>query len=475
MMWYAGRIPCGLSGREAVSPSGEEMHEMMRRYRIERTLTPYQLLILGYALITLVGALLLSLPVASAHGTRQPPLDALFLATSGISTSGLTVVDVGSYYSRFGQIVLLTIFQIGGIGYMSFVILMLYALGIRGSIRTSIVAKESLAGPNLHAVRNFFLSVLAYSFAFELAGAAALAFVWMREYPPGYSWYLGAFHSISAFCTAGFGLFSDSLARYRGDTLLNAVIVVLSVAGGIGFFVLRDLTALVASRFHGRRRFRLAVHTRLALIVTAAVISIGAIVILSSEHWPSTMSRYDRTMTSIFQAVSASTTDGFNTIDIGAMGTASLTVIMLLMFIGASPGSTGGGIKTTTFGLLFVVVRARLRGRGNNVLGTEMSERCVNDAIVVAFCFMLVALADCTILSVTERSSYLQNLFEVFSALGNTGLSMGITAGLSSAGKIALIVTMFIGRVGILITANALFPHPQKALFRYPKEDVFVG
>ena len=354
--------------------------------------------------ITVSGAILLSLPVSSAQGTSQPFLDALFVATSGISTSGLSPVDIGSYYSLFGQIVLLVIFQIGGIGYMSFIILTMYALGIKGSMRTSLVAKESLAGPNLHVLKGFFLSVLAYSFAFELVGATILAVFWMKEYPAAYSIYLGVFHSVSTFCTAGFGLFSDSLMKYRQSSLLNVTIVILSLAGGIGFFVLRDLTAFVASKLNGRRRFRLTVHTRLVLIVTTIVISVGTIVILFSEHWPSTMSAYDRTMTSVFQAVSASTTDGFNTIGIGTMGAASLTILMLLMFVGASPGSTGGGIKTTTFGLLFVLLWARFRKRQNNVLGTEMSERCIYDAVVVAFCFMLVALADSVILSITEKS-----------------------------------------------------------------------
>jgi len=448
---------------------------MKRRNHIWNRLTPYQLLILGYVFITVSGALMLSLPVSSAKGTSQPFLDALFLATSGISTSGLTVVDVGSYYSLFGQVVLLVIFQLGGIGYMTFIILTMYALGIKGSIRTSLIAKESLAGPNLHVLKNFFLSVLAYSFAFEFVGAAILTVLWMKEYPAAYSIYLGAFHSVSAFCTAGFGLFPDSLMRYRHDTLLNVTIVILSLAGGIGFFVLRDLTAFLAGKLNGRRRFRLTVHTRLVLIVATIVISVGTIVILFSEHWPSTMSAYDRTLTSVFQAVSASTTDGFNTIDIGAVGTASLTILMLLMFVGASPGSTGGGIKTTTFGLLFILVWARLRRRGNNVLGTEMSERCIYDAVVVAFCFMLVALTDSVILSITEKSSYVQNLFEIISALGNTGLSTGITAGLSSIGKAALIVTMFIGRVGVLSIAFAFLTRPEKVLFRYPREDVFVG
>jgi trk system potassium uptake protein TrkH len=438
-------------------------------------LTPYQLLILGYALITTTGALLLSLPVSSTRGISQPFLDALFVATSGISTSGLSVVDIGSFYSLFGQIVLLVIFQIGGIGYMSFIILMMYVLGIKGSMRTSYVAKESLAGPNLHSLRRFFLSVLAYSLVFELVGAAILAARWMKEYPPAYALYLGTFHSVSTFCTAGFGLFPDSLMRYRDDTFINATIVILSLAGGIGFFVLRDLTAFVAGKIKRQGRPRLTVHTKLVLIVTTIVISFGAAVILLSEPWPATMSGYDRAMVSVFQSVSASTTDGFNTIDIGKMGAAGLTILMLLMFVGASPGSTGGGIKTTTFGLLFILLWARLRKKQNNALGREMSERCTYDAATVAFCFALVVLLDIVILSVTERTSYIQNLFEIVSALGNTGLSTGITAGLSPIGKAVLIATMFIGRVGVLSLAFAFLLKPAKLLFRYPAEDVFVG
>ncbi len=263
---------------------------MKRRNYIWNRLTPYQLLILGYAFVTVTGAILLSLPVSSAQGTPQPFLDALFVATSGISTSGLSAVDIGTYYSLFGQIVLLAIFQLGGIGYMSFIILTMYVLGIKGSLRTSLVAKESLAGPNLHVLKGFFLSVLVYSFVFELVGAAILAGFWMKEYSAARSMYLGVFHSVSTFCTAGFGLFPDSLMRYRDSTLLNATIVFLSLAGGIGFFVLRDLTAFVTNKLNGRRRSRLTVHTRLVLIVTAIVISIGTIVILFSEHWPSTMS-----------------------------------------------------------------------------------------------------------------------------------------------------------------------------------------
>lgn len=439
-----------------------------------RRLSPHQLLLIGYAVITLFGATLLSLPAATSSGEGQPFIDAVFLATSGISTSGLTVVDIGSYYSLFGQIVLLVIFQIGGLGYMGFVIVTMCLLGIRGSIRTGLVAKESMAGSEMHALRNFFGSVLIYSLAFEAAGAAVLAAYWAGEYPVLRACYLGVFHSISAFCTAGFGLFPDSLCGAGHSLVVNLTVIIVSLAGGLGFFVLRDLAALATAKARGKRA-RLTVHSKLVLGMTAVVVAAGTLVILLAGRWPAGMSGYQRVLASVFQSVSASTTDGFNTIDIGAMSAASLTFIMFLMFVGASPGSTGGGIKTTTFGLLLVLLWSRIRHRANNVFGREISERCLYDAVVVALVFALMAFADMIVLSITEKTSYLQTAFEIVSALGNTGLSMGITAGLSATAKVALIVTMFAGRVGILILALALFPRSPKATFRLAKEDVLVG
>ena len=445
-----------------------------RVFSVWRRLTPHQILLLGYLVIALSGAALLSLPVSSADGAAQPFLDALFVATSGISTSGLTVVNVGSYYSLFGQIVLLVVFQIGGIGYMGFVILMRYFLGMRGSIRTSLVAKESMAGTNLHVLRGFFVSVLLYALVFETIGAAVLAVHWAGDHPPARALYLAVFHSVSAFCTAGFSLFPGSLMACRDSIAVNATVIVLSLAGGLGFFVLRDLAALLRAKLK-RKRGRLTVHSKLVLSVTATVVVAGALVMFLSEQWPGAMTGGERVLASVFQSFSASTTDGFNTIDIGAMSTASLAFIMFMMFVGASPGSTGGGIKTTTFGLLLVLLWSRLKRQENNLFGRELSERCVYDAVVVALCFVLIAFVDSVILSTTEKTTYLQNMFEIFSALGNTGLSMGITAGLSSTAKAAIIVTMFIGRVGILILAFALFSKPPKAAYRFPKEDVLVG
>jgi len=448
---------------------------MTRKPSIWRRFSPYQLLLFGYAVITLTGALLLSLPVSSAHGTSQPFLDALFLATSGISTTGLSVVDIGSYYSVFGQIVLLIIFQIGGIGYMTFVIIMMYLLGIRGSIRTSLAARESLAGSDLQVVRPFLIDVLRYTAIFEGAGALMLTLFWMKEYPFLHSVYLGIFHSVSAFCTAGFCLFPDSVVRYQHSYIMNGTIIGLSLAGGVGFFVLRSVKVFLFNGTKRRRMVRLTAHTKIVLTTTALLVAAGTAVIFVSEDWPDVMDGRDAAAASFFQAVSASTTDGFNSIDIGEMSAPSLTTIMFLMFIGASPGSTGGGIKTTTFALLLILLWARFHKKENNVFGREISEKCVYDAIVVFLSFLMLAFLDTLILSVTESASYSQVMFEIFSALGNTGLSTGITTAFSPTGKLVLIITMFVGRVGILMIASAILVKPKKTLFRYPKEDIFIG
>jgi trk system potassium uptake protein TrkH len=440
-----------------------------------KRLTPYQLLLLGYVLVTVSGAVLLSLPVSSARGTHQPLLDALFVATSGISTTGLTVVDVGSYYSIFGQMVLLVIFQIGGVGYMTFIIAMVHILKMNVSFKTGIVARESLSGSSLAQLRRFFVTVTGYTLFFEGVGAVILSVYWMREYPVWRSIYLGVFHSVSAFCTAGFSVFPDSLMKYRQGTLVNLTIIVVSLAGGLGFFVLRDLTMCAVKKLKNERPVRLTLQTKLVLGMTALIIAAATLAVLALEDWPAGMGGCDRAMSSLFQTVSASTTDGFNTIDIGKMGMSSLTVLIFLMFVGASPGSTGGGIKTTTLAVLLVAAWSTLRNGKPNVLKREIPGGAIRNAVAVALCFAVVAFVDLVIMARTEKASYLQVLFEVVSALGNTGLSTGITFDLSGIGKAVLTVTMFIGRVGPLIIAFSLLPGRRQANFEYPREEVLVG
>ena len=424
----------------------------------------------------MTGAILLSLPISSADGKSQHFLDSLFVAVSGISTTGLTVVDIGSYYSTFGQIVLLCIFQIGGVGYMTFIVFFASIFAIRLPHTAATVAKESLSGSNHGTLGRFFAATLVYTIIFELAGAIILTLFWSEKFPIVKATYLGVFHSISAFCTAGFGLFPDSLMKYKTNIIVNLTIMIVSIAGGIGFIVLHDIYVYAIKRIKNEYPRRLSIHTRIALITTFSVMLAGTIIVLTTEKWSQTEKLSDRIMVSAFQSVSASTTDGFNTIDIGAMNPTSQTALMALMFIGASPGSTGGGIKTTTLGLILIFLWAQLKGRSTiNVLRREISVSSVYRAFGVFAWFVIVVVADMIILAATEKASYLQVLFETVSALGNTGLSTGITPALSSTGKIVLIITMFIGRVGPLTLGFALAGRQKPLPYSYAREDIFIG
>ncbi|MBI5574611.1 MAG: hypothetical protein HY919_08725 [Elusimicrobia bacterium] len=313
-----------------------------------RRITPVQLLVFGYAIITLVAAVLLSLSIASSKGTSQPFIDALFVAASGISTTGLTIVDIGSYYSLFGQIVLMIDFQIGGVGYMTFFVFLIYVLGTHLSLFDKITAKDSLSGVNLDNLYIFFKAVIIFTLIFELGGTIILALYWAHEFSILRSIYLGFYHSVAAFCTAGFSLFPTSLMPYQKSIITNVTVDIVSLAGGIGFFVLYDIYTVFKKIIKNEYPRGLSLHSKLTLVVNPIVVVIGMLVILLSENWDSFSNIGSKLLVSSFQSISASTTDGFNTVDIGVMSSGSLFVLILLMLIGASPGSTGGGFKTTT-------------------------------------------------------------------------------------------------------------------------------
>ena len=360
---------------------------------------------------------------------------------------------------------------------MTFVVFLIYVLGVKLPLMTRLIAKESLSGSDLKMLEKFFLVVLGFTFIFEFLGAVILTYTWSKEFTFSRAMYLGIFHSVSAFCTAGFSIFSNSLAGYRDNTVINLTIIAVSIAGGIGFFVLYDLCRFMVTVIKRKYPRRLSVHSKIVIITTAAVMLTGTVIILAAEKWPVNLRLPGKIMASAFQSVSASTTDGFNTIDIGAMAPISLTILMFLIFVGASPGGTGGGIKTSTFGLIICFIWSQLKGRDSqiNIFKREIPAQTVYKAFGIVFWFGIIVLIDMIIMSVTEKGSYLKILFEVFSALGNTGLSTGITSSLSAAGKIVLIITMFIGRIGPLMTGYFLIGRQKPLLYSYATEDVFVG
>lgn len=445
--------------------------------RERRPLTPAQSLLLGFAVVTVAGAVLLQLPFASQTGERQAFVDAFFTASSAVTTTGLGVVDTGSFYSVFGQIVIFALFQVGGLGYMVFIAFAAIVVGRRLALRTGVTLQESIAGLERAEYRGFVKSVFAYTLFWEALGATLLTIHWLRDYPIERALYLGVFHSVSAFCTAGFALFPTSFMSYRASLLVNVTIAVVTLAGAVGFFVLRDLARYLRLWLRRTEPRRFSLHTRIVLATTVALVLGGTALVLVAEPaaalgqgWP------QRFAAASFQALSASTTTGFNSVDIGAMRAASLLALIVLMFIGASPGGTGGGLKTTTVAAIVVAVLALLRGHEDAVaFRRRIAFDTIQRSVAIAFLACMLVVVDCLILTATERHSFLQILFEVVSAFATVGLSTGITAALTTTGKIVISITMLVGRVGPLAIGFALLARPHHSRIRYAEDQLFIG
>lgn len=451
---------------------------MDKRSIYRQKLYPYEVLVAGYFIITLIGAFLLGSPPAVKNGQWQSFIDSFFMASSGISTTGLSVVDIGRDYTLFGQIVLLAIFQIGGLGYMTFIIFFMYILGVKSDLWTQIVAKESLSGTNLRILGKLFFSAMILTIISEFIGALILSLFWIGRFSILSSLFLGTFHSVSAFCTAGFCLFSDSLIGYQNSVIVNLTISILSLLGGIGFVVLFDLLSYFKNKSSKTGNRQLTVHTKFVLLITTVIICVSAIFLIAAGKWGSETTLGQRFQYSFFQVISASTTDGFNTIDIKEMNNVSMVLIMILMFIGASPGSTGGGIKTSTAGVICLFVLSIINGGENvtvNVFKRKISNDAVNKSMGVFMLFMLFIVVNLLILTITEKGTFLQILFEIVSALGNAGLSTGITSGLSNTGKIVLSVTMFVGRIGPLTLGFLIMSRKKPRSLKCPEEEIYIG
>ena len=425
----------------------------------------------------MTGALLLQLPIASTAGQHQRFVDALFTSSSAITTTGLTVVDTGTYYSLFGQLVIFALFQIGGLGYMVFIALAALIAGRQLSLRAGLTLQESIAGLARAEQRQFVKVVFWYTALFEGAGALLLTLHWLGQYSFPRALYLGIFHSVSAFCTAGFALFPASFMADRDNLLVNSTIALVTLAGAVGFFVLRDLDRYWRMVLTQRQSRRLSSHTKLVLVVTATMTVLGTAIVFFTE--PTSIagaSPWQRFSSASFQALSAETTTGFNSIDITLMTPPGLLTIIILMFIGASPGGTGGGIKTTTFGAIVATVGGLLRGSEDAVVfRRRLTRDTVNRAFTIGVLSALIIIADCLLLSVTEAQTFLNILFEVVSAFATVGLSAGITPQLTTAGRLLIAVTMLIGRIGPLALGFALLARPREPRFRYAEDQLYIG
>ncbi|MDR7483425.1 MAG: TrkH family potassium uptake protein [Armatimonadota bacterium] len=442
-----------------------------QRWQLLRfTLSPAQSLLAGFAAVIVLGGVLLSLPVASETGQPTPFLTALFTANSAVCVTGLVVVDTADHYSTFGELVILALIQIGGFGYMTSWALLALLLGWRIGLRERIVLTEAHGLYRVGGVVRFTRRIVALALIVEAVGAALLTLRFAAEMPLGRAAYLGVFHSISAFNNAGFDLMGGfrSLTAYVADPAVSLLVAALVITGGLGFVVLFDLL--------GRR---LSFHSRAVLVTTAALLGGGTLAILGLEYanartlgalpWPA------RVLAAFFQAVTPRTA-GFNTVEMGALTQPTLMLLVALMFIGASPGGTGGGIKTTTFLTPLAVIVSTIRGSPEPVLfRRRLPAFVIHKAVTIAFLAVAFVFTMTVLLTRVEGADLLPSLFEVTSAFGTVGLSTGLTPRLSALGRVIIMVTMFTGRVGLLTLAFGLTRRERPVRIRYPEERLYIG
>lgn len=434
-------------------------------------LNPSQTIIAGFALMILAGAVLLTLPVAAASGKPTPFLTALFTATSATCVTGLVVVDTATHYSLFGQIVIMILIQLGGLGYMTVATLMAMAVGRRIGLRERLVLQEAQNLYTVGGIVRFTRSVVLITLAIEAVGALLLTLRWVPEFGVARGIYFGIFHSISAFNNAGFDLMGGfrSFTRYVADLPVNLTIMLLIIIGGLGFTVLHSLSS----------PGRLSLHAKIVLTTTVALIALGTGLVLllefSNRATLAALPAGERVLAALFQSVTPRT-GGFNTLDIGRLRDPSLMLIIALMFIGASPGGTGGGIKTTTFVAPMAVILSMLRGRPDpELFRRRLPPVVIYKAVTIALGAVAFVVAAGTLLSFVEQVDFINALFEVVSGFGTVGLTTGLTPSLSSIGRIIVMLTIFTGRVGLLTVAFSLTRHQQPANFRYPEERIYVG
>ncbi|MEH7245942.1 TrkH family potassium uptake protein [Neobacillus niacini] len=434
---------------------------------------PAQILVLGFGCLILLGTFLLMLPIATnEEGSGLSFIDALFEATSAVCVTGLAVVDTGTTFTLFGEIVLLCLIQIGGWGFMTTGIFMFIILGKKIGLKERLLLQDSLNVFSLAGVVSLVKHIILITFIFELLGAIALAIRWSFEMPIQKAIYYGIFHSVSAFNNAGFGLEPDNLSKWVGDPTVNIAVTSLFIIGGIGFTVILDI--------QNKRSIRkLSLHSKVAILMSLFLSIAGFLIILISEfNNAATLGNLDledKLWAAYFQGV-VTRTAGFNTIDIGAMNLSSLVFMMALMFIGASPGSTGGGIKVTTFAIIILAFWTVVTNRHNvNVFKRRIPWELVNKSlsIVVAAIFFIFLIF--FLLTFTEKADMSKLLFETLSAFGTVGLSANLTTELSPFGRILITIMMFIGRLGPLTLAFALLNPRKEAKVKYAEEKILIG
>ncbi|MBN1395519.1 MAG: hypothetical protein JW959_10885 [Pirellulales bacterium] len=414
-------------------------------------LHPAKIALLGYLSYILLGWIFLSLPFA-ARGQGVKAIDNLFISTSAVSTTGLVTVSVSDDYNLFGQLVILLLIQLGGIGYMTFGSFVILSRSTELPDVRRGVGEAVFSLPRSFCIHKFMRSVVVFTVVIESIGAAALYPIFRQGGDPNALW-SAVFHSISAFCTAGFSLYNNSFESYASNFWLNAVISVLSYLGAIGFIVCVDCWRMLRGQIR-----HITLTSKIILWTTIWLTVAGTSLLFLGEPSIRTKPADERLLAAFFQAMTSMTTVGFNTINISVLSRASLLVLMVLMVIGASPSGTGGGLKSTTLSALFGVMRSAMKGEHDvRFWGRIVPRERVWAAMAALGFYLFMLVAGTYVLELTEDFNFEQNLFEAASALGTVGLSTGVTPALSSIGKLIVTFLMFCGRLGPLTFGVALF------------------
>ncbi|WP_019509003.1 TrkH family potassium uptake protein [Pleurocapsa sp. PCC 7319] len=436
---------------------------------------------IGFLTLIVIGTLLLMMPFATVSGTWNSFIVALFTSTSAVCVTGLAVVDTGSDFSFWGQLTILLLIQIGGLGYMMTTTFLMLLLGRKFDLRQKFAIQESFDRPFLQGSNNLVRSIIATTMIFEITGI----FLLLRTFVPQYGWSKGLwysiFHSISAWNNAGFSLYSDSLVGYRSSWIINLIIPGLVIFGGIGYQVIIEMYLWLKNVIQRKsERFCFSLNFKVVVSTTILLLILGTIAFFLTElNNPATLeslSFKDKFLAAWFQSMTTRTA-GFNSIDLGKMTTAGLFITMGFMFIGASPSGTGGGIKTTTFRILYNSTKSVLQGKNDVVLyQREVPSTLILKAVAVVFgTAASIVLVTILITSIEHHFDLLPVLFEVISAFATVGLSTGITSSFAVASKVLLVLAMYFGRVSILIVIAAIIGDPSPSSLHYPEENLLVG
>ena len=445
--------------------------------KVKNKMSQAQIIALGYFLVIAAGTVLLLLPISTETGKSTGFLTALFTATSATCVTGLVVVDTSIHWTMFGQTVILAMIQIGGLGFVTIGVLFAMFLNKKISLKARGLLQESMNTSQVGGVVRLTKKVLKGTVIIELTGALLLAIRFIPEFGFWKGSAFGIFHSISAFCNAGFDLMGgsrgafDSFVSFSDDLLVNLVIMALIVVGGIGFLVWDDVTR------HGLHFHKYRLHTKLVLSVTAVLIFGGALLfyVFERDNLMQGMGLKETVLTSLFSSVTARTA-GFNTIDTAGLTTSSKLLTMVLMFIGGSPGSTAGGIKTTTLIVMLIYVISNLRNsRGCNIFGRRLEDDAIRKASNVTVISLFMAVSASIIICYLQPLPLEDVLFEIFSAIGTVGMSTGVTRELTSASRLVIVFLMYCGRIGSMAFALSFMERKKVAPVQCPMEKVMIG